>query len=151
MGKNSLDLIDPELSIILTKAREAQLRAATLAVCRYVIENNNLTERVIDDALGLLETNNYGNTLTRKKLEMLVDVLDQRQWDLQDLKDEGKIDEVTYSAAFKRARAANALFFALDTNSLEAATEAIYEANAAVDNNPRLIKSLVLEALEEGQ
>ena len=38
-----------------------------------------------------------------------------------------------YMRAFERARAANAIYYALSTDAWEAATESIYEATAATD------------------
>jgi hypothetical protein len=57
--------------------------------------------------------------------------LDEQQWNLQALIDDGQATSDDQLKAFGRARAVHALWFALDTNPFTAATESIYEARAA--------------------
>jgi len=61
----------------------------------------------------------------------LVRELDTTYFDLRDSAEEAQAPPTEWRAAFSRARLANAVLFALSDDSLEAATEAIYEASAA--------------------
>lgn len=59
----------------------------------------------------------------------------RRHADLQDRVEEGSADRSEYLTAFARARAAMALWFALEADPLTAAMESAYEAEAATDDN----------------
>jgi hypothetical protein len=58
--------------------------------------------------------------------------LTRSAWDAQEKAEAGTVPGVTYLTAFRRARAAASVGFALDCDALNAALEAIYEAQAAV-------------------
>jgi hypothetical protein len=137
--ENRLKLIAPELSARLEQATSPQLRAVALAACRFALEHTSLADPTIKEALEALKNARYGDSGLREKLRLFVNSLDQKQWDLQDLMDEGKADQTSYLAAFQRARAANSLYCALDADDFSSATEAIYEANAATNDYTNLV------------
>ena len=72
-----------------------------------------------------------GESPERDALKVLVDELDERAWDVQDEVDAGRAPQEAYLVAFSLARAASAVWFALDSDALQTALEAVYEAQAA--------------------
>ncbi len=149
MTENRLESLDPELSARLETASIFQLRAAALAACRFVLKNTNLNHPILDRGLEALELGNYSDDSLSAKLESFVNYLDELQWDLQEKMDEGRTEISTYLAAFHQARAANSVYFALNTDALNAATESIYEAYAATEELATL-KELALAATLSG-
>ena len=145
MRKNSLDLIAPDLSSLLAQAPEDELRTVAFTACTTALEKNHLVDANIDQALQALKLRNYGDSLLRRELACLVERLDIEQWDLQDKVDEGQVDQAAYEAAFKRARAVHAVYFALDPDPFVAATESLYEATAATDI--QVIRGIVVSIL----
>jgi hypothetical protein len=93
-----------------------------------------LKEGRVDRAVEALRAGRFGETSERAALKVLVDELDEAASKLQDEVDAGHADPADYLAAFGRARAPMALWFALDADPLEAAMEAAYEAQAATDD-----------------
>ncbi len=148
MTKKRMELIDKALVVRLERASSSQLRAAALAACRLALERTSLTDPIIEEGLKALTAGDYGDPLLRSKLESLVNALDEIQWDLQDLLEEGRIDRATYEAAFNRARAANAVYAALDSDAFEAAADSIYEAYHATDDLAGLT-GVVVAALDQ--
>ena len=146
MPENRLELIDADLSARLERLSTTQQRAAALAACHAALERTGLSDPILDEGLEALEHARYGSSLLQKQIETFVASLDQVQWDLHDLMDEGRADEATYLAAFQRARAAHSVYFALDADPFRAVTESIYEANAAIGDLASL-RATVLAAL----
>jgi hypothetical protein len=64
-------------------------------------------------------------------VQQLVNELDAVAWDLQEKAEVGTVPYQAYNAAFRRARAAASISFALGSDALSAALEAVYEAHAA--------------------
>ena len=128
MVKNSVELIDKELAACLERASSSQLRAAALAACKLALERTGLTDPIVEEGLKALTEGNYGDVLLRSKLGSLVDRLDREHWRLKELIEQGRADEPPYPSAFHQARAANAVYAALDSDAFEAAVDSIYEA-----------------------
>lgn len=82
-------------------------------------------------ALAALREGQVGDSHERNALKALVDALDERAWDIQDEVEAGRAAEQQYLDGFALARAASAVWFALDADPLTAALEATYEAQAA--------------------
>jgi hypothetical protein len=148
MTENRLKLIAPELDTRLQQTSSTKLRAIALAVSEIAVQDISLSNPVIDAALEALRTENFGNSKLLKQLETLIEQLDDIQLDLQERVEQGEVDEAEHLAAFSRARAVNSLLFALNADPLTAATGAIYEANAAIDNLEALNK-VVTEVLDK--
>lgn len=129
-----LELIAPELSGQLRHAEEQALRAAALTVCRFAIESTGLVSTTVNDGITGLLRHQYGSGALRKRVELQVTQLDDLQWQLQAAAERGEVDNEAYLAAFRRARAAHAVWFALDENPVIAVIEAMYEAYAATDD-----------------
>ena len=86
----------------------------------------------LDVALAALRGGGLGDTAERFGVQQLTDELDEIAWDTQELAEVGTVSRRDYSAAFRRARAAASVGFALISDALIAALEAVYEAQAAV-------------------
>ncbi|GEM_PF-1481126 len=148
MTENRLKLLDRDLSALLEKASVSLQRNAAIIASRFAIERTSLSDPIVDRALKAIELGNFSDDSLREKIESLLNQLDEIQWNLQDKMEEGETDISTYLAAFQQARSANSLYFALDDNALIAATESIYEADAATDDLATL-KQIILELFKE--
>ena len=149
MIERRLELIAPDLLAHFRKAPNSQLRAVALAASRFALEHTGLADPLLNEGLEALESARYGDTSLRERVESFIDMLDQIQWNLQDLMDEGKADQTSYLIAFRRARAAHSVYFALDLDAFAAAAESVYEANAATEDFESLNK-IILSALNQG-
>lgn len=129
-----LDLISPELLLRLGKASKEQLREIVHSVCRLVVERTGLENEIIDEVMEILDSGSQNNDSLRVSINNFVEALDEKQWNLQELVEIGQAKKSDYFSAFSRARAANALYYALDQDPLFSAAEVIYEANAALDD-----------------
>jgi len=134
MPDTRLDLIDPGLSAILQQLSARQLRHITYTICTLALERTGVRDPVIDEAMKALKIEQYDNGSLHERLGLLVERLDENQWDVQDSVDAGQADEGAYICAFAQARAAHAVYFALYADPFTAATEAIYEAQAAMND-----------------
>ncbi len=134
VGEDRLEMIAADLSAQLRDCSDAGRRAAALAACRLALNRNPLDEPVIAEALAVLEAGGPAGSTLKASLWRLVEHLDADYFDLQDAADEGRSSQADFFGAFRKARAVNALYCALSRGSFEAATESIYEANAAVEN-----------------
>ncbi|MGA9377326.1 MAG: hypothetical protein WBV73_00870 [Phormidium sp.] len=148
MTENRLELLDRDLSTLLKKASVSQQRNAALIASQFTIERTNLNDPIVDQALKAIEIGNYGDESLREKIESLVNQLDEIQWDLQEKMDAGETELSAYLGAFQQARSANSLYFALDADAFNAATESIYEADAATDDLASL-KQKVLQVFKQ--
>jgi len=139
---NSFELVSKELSARLDRLPEDELRRISIRAARKAVEHIGLDHPIIDDAFAALAAGNFGDSPVRDRLMRLVEELDERQWDLQDLVDQNKTPKADQSKAFTAARAANAVLNALDSDPLASAQETLYEANAAI-RDPDEIRRLV--------
>jgi hypothetical protein len=72
-------------------------------------------------------------------MQLLADDLDERAWRQreqyeQDQNEEGRVSYQSYKTLFCQARAAASVAYALSADALEAALEAVYEAQAATSD-----------------
>lgn len=148
MKENRLELLDQGLSALLEKASVSQRRNVALIASQFALERTNLNDPIVDQALKAMEIGNYGDESLREKIESFVNQLDEIQWDLQEKMDAGEAELSAYLTAFQQARSANSLYFALDADAFNAATESIYEADAATDDLVTL-KQRILELFKQ--
>jgi hypothetical protein len=99
------------------------------------------------EAMKALESGIQGDPALRAALESLVSELDEIQWDLQRQFEAGLVEQAEYEAAFRRARAANALCCALDPDAFEAASQSVYEAHAAVGEDTAKLMNTISPVL----
>jgi len=107
--------------------RRIAVEAAMLAVTRTRLLDSRLVA-----PLAAMRGNQEVAPTARIQVAQLVEDLDERAWDLQDLLDSGAGSEEAYLEAFRKARAAAAVRYALDADPMTAAFESVYEAQAAV-------------------
>ena len=117
------------------------VRVAEAALAAVRIDEPELASAVVDLAAG----RRGGPGLRSAKA--LTERLDELAWDIQERVDEGRAEQAEYLEAFRRARAVNAVVFALGAeDTQEAALEAAYEAEAATEDLA-LIRGIVDEVL----
>jgi hypothetical protein len=127
-----LSTIAPDLVALLEQQQSEQLRRVAARAANLAIERTNLSEPRIDGALAALHEGRLGFTPERSAVQHLANELDEIAWDAQEKMEAGIGLRQDYSMAFRRARAAASVGFALDSNALTAAFESVYEAQAAV-------------------
>jgi len=126
-----LSTIAPDLAAWLERQSRERLRGAAANAARLAVERTRLTDSRLDAALTVLRDGQFGRMPEQSGVQQLVDELDAAAWDLQDKAEVGAVPYQAYSAAFRRARAAASVGFALGSDALSAALEAVYEAHAA--------------------
>jgi hypothetical protein len=98
---------------------------------RRALAATPVSQSPVMEVLRALDASDIRSAVRRRSdLEALVTVLDKEYWDLSD--SSGSSDGVDARRAFARARAVNALASALALNPVEAALDAIYEAQASL-------------------
>jgi aminopeptidase N len=139
-----LDAIARDLAEQLEREPVPRLRRVAERVALAALGEVPVEDDRVDRAVAALRAARFGETSERAALKALVDELDEAAWNMQDEVEAGQADQADYLAAFGRARAAMALWFALDGDPLEAAMEAAYEAEAATDE--RLLRHEIAAA-----
>jgi hypothetical protein len=129
-----LGLVAPDLVNDLDQQEPPVLRAVTTRVVHLAVDRTRLVSDAALVALAALDECRFGQSEEREATLRLVDDLDEVAWDLQERSERGDASQAEYLAAFCRARAASAIAFALDADAFVAATEGIYEAQAAISD-----------------
>lgn len=143
-----LGSIAPDLLDELEAQSERRLRRTTAAIVRLAVTSNDLTEEAAVAGLAALQHGRFGETEVRSAVISLAERLDNVAWDLQEDLERGSVFEDAYLTAFRRARAAACLGFALDSSAISAALEAIYEAQAALGSLDK-VRGAVRQSLAE--
>src|SRR5690348_4280174 len=104
-----------------------QLRRGAGRAARLAMATVGLSDPRVDAGLAALESGRTGEGPARDAIGQLVGELDTIAWAARD---RGEADE--YERIFGLARAANALWSALDVDPTVAAADAAYEAFAAL-------------------
>jgi hypothetical protein len=123
-----------------------RLRRAAADVVHLAVQRTELIDPILDAALAALRDGKYGDTYERSAVQHLTGELDVIAWETQKSAEEANSSMQPYYAAFVRARAAASVKCALDSDALNAALEAVYEAQAAV-NDLTIIRTVVDAAL----
>jgi hypothetical protein len=126
-----LSTIAPDLAAWLEHQSRERLRVAAANAAHLAVERTRLTDLRLDAALTALRNGRFGRMAEQSGVQQLVDELDAAAWDLQEKAEVGTVPHQTYIAAFRRARAAASVGFALGSDALSAALESVYEAHAA--------------------
>lgn len=145
-----LATIAPDLDQAVAQASPAGQRAVSIAAAEFAVRRTRLTGPEIDAALAAARAGRFGDTRERAAVHALAERLDERQWAIQDRIDSGQASQEEHLAAFSAARAATALYYALDADTPTAALESAYEANAATDDLTEL-HALVTRGTEQEQ
>lgn len=134
MHENRLELLDARLAQRLSQLPPIPLRQIAKAVSHFVLQQIPIDDiSIVRQGYQMLEINEVGDPELRQQLLATIRILDEHQWSLHDLIEMERAADSEYMRAFERARAANAIYYALSADAWEAATESIYEATAATD------------------
>lgn len=137
-----LESVAPDLTQAVQAADAGARRAAAVRAAEIAVEMSGLENATVGEVLARLRGTDGVDVASRTALVSAVAYLDEAQWDLQDLVDEGKAAPAEHLVAFRRARAASAVAFASDPDPLVAALEGIYEASAAVEDPEPLFSTV---------
>ena len=148
MTNNRLSTIAADLAERLEHQPPAKLREVAAIAALLAIERTNLTDPRLDACRIALRDRIPGDQAARSAVQEMTVELDEVAWNAQDAAAQGSHDTDTYLRAFKRARAAAAVGFALEPDVLHAALESVYEAQAAV-NDIDAVRSAVQHALPD--
>jgi hypothetical protein len=127
-------LLDARLRRLLDDADDVACRRAAVSVSRLAVERAGVEDARLASALTVATSGPFGESAVRRSVEVLTQELDGTAWDAQGQGDASGTGQAVYVAAFRKARAANSVWSALDLDPMEAATEATYEAVAATDD-----------------
>jgi hypothetical protein len=125
-----LETVAPDLVSAMSHLEARVLDAIALDVCKLAMAETGLDAEILVEAVDALSRRDK-TSVNRDDVKALVDRLDEEAWTVQDAVDDGSAFEDNYSVAFALARAASTVWSALDTDSLIAALESTYEAQAA--------------------
>ena len=145
-----LDLAAAGLADRVRELDDQALRRAATAVCELAAERRPVEDPRFAAALTAVREQRLADAGIRHDVEALVDELDRVQFDLRDAFEAGTATDADYEAAFERARAAHALFFALDEDPRAAALESAYEAHAATGEDTALLRRTIETAIAAG-
>jgi hypothetical protein len=121
-----LATVAPDLVPQLNSRPQGELRNLVAVVAREAVARTGLDDPLVASALDQIGTGEPG---MNARVQEVAERLDHVAWDIQDAEDGHDSDR--YMAAFRRARAASAVAFALDPDS-GSMLESIYEAQAAL-------------------
>ena len=125
----------PSLAGILSASDTGRLRRISSSIALVVVERSGLADPVIAEALQHLSLSDSSHPDLQARVQSLVEQLDSRYFDLQDLCESGKATDAQVCAAFSKARAAAAVASALGDVASTAAAETAYEAVCAFDDS----------------
>ncbi|MGV8911214.1 MAG: hypothetical protein ACOH14_01240 [Rhodoglobus sp.] len=140
-----LDTVAPDLVEEISQRDGAELSAISSAVVAWVLGQVEIEDPRLVVALSALKERRKNDRI-RDQLWELVQELDESAWDLQE-SEAGDETLVGYAHSFARARAANALWYALFIPaSSETVVECMYEAQA-VAGDVNGLRNVVRQAL----
>jgi hypothetical protein len=129
-----LSTVAVDLVELLQAQPPARLRRTAADVARLVVQRTQLVDLRIDSALAALHDGSFGDSDAYSAVQQLTKELDIIAWELQKVAEENGSSPEPYRAAFARARAAASVKSALFYDPLSAALEAVYEAQAAIND-----------------
>jgi hypothetical protein len=152
MTDTRLRWLSTDLANRLQKSSVGERRQAVLAACSLAVEHSALTDPIALGVLSRLKAGNEIDDLSRLELDRIVAAWDEEAWNEVDSTHRGDLNR--HAVRFNKARAANALLYALnqessDQDSWLTAAEAIYEAFVCLDDDPkgddltRIIKKMI--------
>lgn len=127
-----LSTIAADLAEQLNNCSTSQLRKVASSAALFAVDRTNLVDPRLDGALATIRVSAPGDRNECSNALRVTEELDERAWDIREKVDDGTLPKHAYLEAFRKARAAASVGFALELNPLQAALEAVYEAKAAV-------------------
>lgn len=137
-----LETVAPDIAESVKLANNVNAREAAMAAAGFAVERSGLKDVRVAEAMNAIRHGMYGLNSFRLAVENVASELDDRHWKLQE--NDGSATEQL--EVFSQARAAATVYFSGDEDPKLAASEAIYEAAAALDDIDDLRK-LVLSML----
>lgn len=136
-----------DLSVAIANASPADRVSAAVAAATAAVERTGIQQDpVIVEALQALSNGEPCAPEVRDRVEKLVGRLDEAYWSAQDALEPGQPTTVGTLSEFARARAANAVWFALAAENTSEAQDVVYEAHYGLDDPDRL-RSIVRQQL----
>jgi hypothetical protein len=129
-----LSTVAADLAEQLEHRPSSQLRKVATIAALLAVDRTHLADPRLDAALTAIRDGAAGDRNECSAVSLVVEELDEKAWDIQESVDEGTQPQEAYLEAFRMARAAESIGFALEVNPLQAALEAVYEAQAAVSD-----------------
>lgn len=127
-----LETVAPDLVARINSLPDHQQERIARFAAQEAVKRTGLNELIVSGALAVNGSGEPGAPATRSAVEEAANRLDELPWDIQDLADDAQAYSTDYLAAFRRARAAWSVYFALEEDPALAALEATYEAQAAL-------------------
>jgi len=109
-----LSSVAPDIVAALTHQSTPTLQIVARTVADWIVDRTGLRDPRVDAGLAALRHRNFGPSTERSELGVLVEQLDERAWDIQDRQTTGTSADADYLTAFGLARAASAIWYALD-------------------------------------
>jgi hypothetical protein len=119
-----------------------------VAACEFAVDAAEVRTDSVAHALESLRRSGSLSKEEKEEIDTLVSSLDDEYFRLQAENESNPTAEKAHLQFFSQARAVAAISSAANSDSLEAATEAIYEAAATVDDKGELF-ALILSALRK--
>ena len=141
-----LSLYSPRLAAACDSAGEPGLRTMAEIGARIAVSETGLASPAVNDAVAALLAGRFGPGPVRDSLAAFVAELDSEAFDLEDAIADGQATEDEYLVVFQRARSATSLMWSLHEDAKTAAGNALYEAIAALGEDPRRLEDALLAA-----
>jgi len=145
MLKTRLETVSCDLVDEIEKASDAQRRAISGTVAALAVRRCGLSDPSVETGLLSLKSGSFGPGPVPSAIAQVVEALDNRYFQAQELFEAGQGEKATYQDLFAKARAASAVLFALGPDAFQAAAESVYEAVSALGiDEPRSVVSDIL-------
>ena len=128
--RTRLSQISVELEEQLAFATKGQRLLASGKASEIALKRNGLKDAILDQAFESISKGTPSDDI-RIELEKLVEEYDAVYFDLQDAHDRGDAEKPEVLRAFAKARAVNAVLYAIQFEKRKFAEETFYEAHAA--------------------
>ena len=148
MTTSRLESLSSDLAGKLRRASTAKQRAACLAACELAVAKAKFEHPLVDEALQKLHAGESFPAEMKAKIDALALQLDEEYFKLQEAADVGGGTFADYLRIFVKARAIAALSFAGNEDTAKEASDAIYEAAAAVGDDKRELFALIESILK---
>jgi hypothetical protein len=127
-----LSTISPELVDRLQAQPPERLRKAAADAAGFAVQCLRLADPRLEAGLAALRSGKFGETDERSAVRQLAGELDETAFEARETAIERNSSMQPYHSAFALARAAASVECAMDPSPLNAALEAVYEAQAAI-------------------
>jgi hypothetical protein len=125
MPRNILETYSGDLASRAESADDSTKRAVALAACKWAVDRELPDDSIVQSALARLESGNYGDPRFLAALQDHVDKLDLIYFEARDAAQD-------FFPLFVKARVANAVLFALDSDPFVAVIYSLYELCASL-------------------